>query len=992
MSIVSSQLNSMIIQAGAGAGKTTTLVKTFIDNAKSFKKTHGRFPRMVITTFTRKATQELKERLFTEAYKAQDQELVDYLNRKSAVHISTIHGILVPFLSRYGAKVGLNPEVKMVGSSASDQALKRICKKIFQKQPELLNILEELSWSDLVSGLNSYYAHRLCNEAVKQDLIEDIKKESERRLQQLQVKHNSLRQSLKAQKLSDAWMRYLDTFSLAFSNWEELQNWKETLEKRPPFRQDKPAFDLGVFHELVEFLDLVEDGLGQPLLRDQYWPAFENLQSQFFTLAELVFPQFLEHKMDSGELTMSDLELMTLEMLRRDPEVGQLFSSEWDYWMVDEYQDTSPIQVKILKSFIQQSPHFMVGDPQQSIYLFRGARSEVFQEKLHEMKTLGHQVLRLGTNYRSRRELVLFFNNLFTRLGSQFSSMEVGNARTEPKSPSATLTLVPSVEQEGQKFSNEVLTVLSQVQQLLKSGAKPDSIVILSRTNGMLAEFLKASQEYGIQVQCPSLSSYWSRREILDLLLLTHFLLNPHNNINLIGLLRSPWFLVPDDVLNLLQDDKSFWKRAWEIVGSEPTLKEPLEKLKQLRQKAQSSGLSTALIDFITQTDFLNASFLYDSTGRREANIWKFLTELRNQEATPGKNIVEFLDEILEAESTDVENSQGEAIPVIEPDRVTLLTIHASKGLQFDHVFVVGLGRDVQASKTQLFTFDEDSHVLSIALKDETGKMMSSPTAQNVRDCMRVREQEESLRVFYVALTRAKESLWLSSTDKPKKNSWFANLPLMKEEGVFEFEGGFYEVQKMMTEPEYQTHVGEDFGQHLEPLKIENQTGELKVSVTGVLGNMKQYTQPGRVSGNKVKALEKAQRGTSAHRVFEALALRQGEEWEVSEEWRPAVNFLLNLEDPPMLKVFEKGLPEWGFAVRMDGVILQGSIDIWAELDNAVYIIDYKTGSSEFADSAFEQMELYSKALKKMGACPLDKPHKLVAIFPFEERVLIRDL
>ena len=120
MSSTPFSLKSTIIQAGAGAGKTTNLIQTFIENVKAFKAQHQRYPHVVISTFTRKATQELKERLYAQALKENDQELFDYLNKKSWVHISTLHGLLVPFLSRYGSKAGLNPELKIIGFAESE--------------------------------------------------------------------------------------------------------------------------------------------------------------------------------------------------------------------------------------------------------------------------------------------------------------------------------------------------------------------------------------------------------------------------------------------------------------------------------------------------------------------------------------------------------------------------------------------------------------------------------------------------------------------------------------------------------------------------------------------------------------------------------------------------------------------------------------------------------------------------------------------------------
>ena len=87
MSSTSFSISSKIIQAGAGAGKTTNLIKTFVENVKAFKAQHERYPRVVVSTFTRKATQELKERLYAQALRENDQELFDYLNKENfALH------------------------------------------------------------------------------------------------------------------------------------------------------------------------------------------------------------------------------------------------------------------------------------------------------------------------------------------------------------------------------------------------------------------------------------------------------------------------------------------------------------------------------------------------------------------------------------------------------------------------------------------------------------------------------------------------------------------------------------------------------------------------------------------------------------------------------------------------------------------------------------------------------------------------------------------
>ena len=98
---------SLLVRAGAGAGKTTLLIKTFIDFCNEFESVHQRLPRIAITTFTRKATQEVKERLSVKALEKKDDKLFQHINKKSMVHISTIHGVLTMMVQENADLLGL---------------------------------------------------------------------------------------------------------------------------------------------------------------------------------------------------------------------------------------------------------------------------------------------------------------------------------------------------------------------------------------------------------------------------------------------------------------------------------------------------------------------------------------------------------------------------------------------------------------------------------------------------------------------------------------------------------------------------------------------------------------------------------------------------------------------------------------------------------------------------------------------------------------------
>jgi len=992
MSSSASVITSKIIQAGAGAGKTTNLIQTFVTFVDQFKKKHQRYPRIVVTTFTKKATQELKERLLAKAYQLEDIELAQYLGSSSQVHISTIHGILVPFLSRYGNKCGLNPEVRIMSQLEQQKSYRKLLKKIFLSHPECLELLEYLSWDELIQGLHFYFHKKIELGTFNFDHSGLLKEWSESEFLNWNQLRSELQSKLSSEKLNDSWRNYTDIFFKHLGDWEQAKDWMKSLGRKPPFKVDKPAFCGELHEDLLKLKEFAEDILEKPLLFPKHWPEFDLVQKRFSFVAELFYTEALKNKLQTGLLSLSDLESISLQIIQTDLTLAQNFSEDWDFWMIDEYQDTSPIQVQLLGAFIQKSPHFVVGDPQQSIYLFRGARKEVFQEKIQYMQKNNFTFDKLNHNYRSAFSLVHFFNQLFSKLSPDFMQMIPFQKADENNKKPVTVTIVPQTPEEIHSIEDaEVLTVLAQIQNLIQSGVQPQQIAILTRTNSKVVMTMKMAQKYGLALESPSLSDYWKRREVQDLILLTQFLLNPHNNINLIGLLRSPWFYVEDSELPLLRRSNSFWKMA-QAQNSEEWIV-AVQSLQVLIQISQSLGVSSALFHFLQSSDFLWSSRLVDSSGRREANIWKFVTELRQKEKQPGLNLLEFMDEILVAENNSVDLSTQEAAPLLQPNRVTLMTIHASKGLEFDHVFLLGMGQDSTLSNNQIFSLDSKKLLLSVALRDDDGKWMYSPASEAVRNQMRTQETEESLRVLYVAMTRAKKSLHLSLKKKYKKNSWWGQWPLPQEVGLHQFENFELLIQELLLYPQTTQNLTSTFDQKIQPVSLQLPEVLSRKSVTAVLESQKSEQSGPRkkISTQQVEALKKAQLGTFLHRVFESLAHDINFD-SIDPEWKSSVDFIIQLQDPPMKQILKLGNPEWGFAVQMDDYVLQGAIDLWAELPDAVYILDYKTGSTQYVDSAMEQMKIYSQALKKMRAVSPHKVHKLVALYPLEKKVMIQEL
>ncbi|MCB0351842.1 MAG: UvrD-helicase domain-containing protein, partial [Bdellovibrionales bacterium] len=194
-----------------------------------------------------------------------------------------------------------------------------------------------------------------------------------------------------------------------------------------------------------------------------------NFFNKFELLAKKFVNKYLEYKKKLSKLEMQDLELISHLILNQESSLGEAFAQEWDYWLIDEYQDTSPLQEALLKKLIGKSPSYIVGDPQQSIYLFRGARSEVFARKEQE---LINKRERLSKNYRSYSELLSFINDLFSHFEQSFMKMDFSHRYGEPQE-----------ERVVAKFynGNDKKFVAKEVLGLMQQGISPEKICVLSR-------------------------------------------------------------------------------------------------------------------------------------------------------------------------------------------------------------------------------------------------------------------------------------------------------------------------------------------------------------------------------------------------------------------------------------------------------------------------------------------------------------------------------
>ena len=201
---------SVIVRAGAGAGKTTALTEHVLNVAREYRKIHARYPRIVVTTFTKKATQELKERLVLLALK-KDQKLLEFVNSSSVLKISTIHGILDQYLRQYGSFLELDPSFTVINSSVASQLARQVIRRILlthEDKESLQTLIDDFSFKRLEKLCRDYYRVKLQFPDLQPHSESTLQKLNQQHIEHLAMQIDELVGSIKLEEDNAKWLHY----------------------------------------------------------------------------------------------------------------------------------------------------------------------------------------------------------------------------------------------------------------------------------------------------------------------------------------------------------------------------------------------------------------------------------------------------------------------------------------------------------------------------------------------------------------------------------------------------------------------------------------------------------------------------------------------------------------------------------------------------------------------------------------------------------------
>lgn len=577
---------------------------------------------------------------------------------------------------------------------------------------------------------------------------------------------------------------------------EVFQGSLPTVSKCPPEEKDIKEECQGIYNEQLKkpLLNFCKENLfhTEPeMLREVEDSIFYICQ--ILSLAEKMETIFVAMKREKGLVDYSDLETLALSLLAEKREgqwhktsVAQEVAGELDAIFVDEYQDSNSIQDLIFRMVSNGKNLFIVGDPKQSIYRFRGAEPSIFSQYKQNLpryphKGEGMQKILLSDNFRCDEPVIDFVNEIFrvmmdenapeslygTEDHLRFSKGKQGEK--PPVLPEIVLVEKPETEDEKrltpeqklvQDESREAAYIAGRILEILsrEPEREPEDIAVICRTWDQIVLVRSALTTRGIPCTAGPEEDIKASPEFLFVRALIRALDNPTRDIPLVGALFSPVFRFDADDLFRLR--KAFPRGSFFAAltrcaksGQPDSLvekcRETLEILRQVQSRARNLTLP-ALIFYLYGRFAIEE--LYGGTGK----VQDLLLDLADRAQKREFSTLSQFSLLLEEEKDGESEVLGEG--------VRLLTIHKSKGLEFPVVFVSFLGRYFSTKDQEASLLISQQFGLIPTLPALSGRAkVDSLLRKGAKFQMNRDNLEEAKRVLYVALTRAKETLILTA-------------------------------------------------------------------------------------------------------------------------------------------------------------------------------------------------------------------------------------
>ena len=712
--------------------------------------------------------------------------------------MTTIHGFCNRLLAGHPVAAGIDPgfrvldapETTRAAREAFDEALREFLADGEESREELVAAFEVDGLRAIVAGVHAELRSRgeaepRLPEPPAPDPVEAIARTIE-----------AAGQALEEMKESDP-KRELVERALARL---ERAGPPPGLDELRAFRTDSKAKAIAPYREAIDAAvsRLAEAGEGGV--------AYRHLAE----LLGLFSARFEAAKERRAGIDFEDLQILAARLLER-AEVGESYRGRFSHLLVDEFQDTNRLQLRLIEALHgPRSELVVVGDEFQSIYGFRHADLDVFRRRREEMERRPDaELMELSGNFRSRPELIAAVN-LFgaALLGKSYRPLRVGApAPAEPPpGPGAPVELLLTARDgwdaeeielepaiDGRTPLNclaEARTVAARLRELADAGVPRGEMVVLLRAFTHLDAYEDSLERAGLRPYVVGGRGYWSQQQVADVCALLACVANPLDDQALFGALASPACGAAPDTLWLLRAAAGGRRHVWPALeraagAGEAELEEPerlaqipaeeLELLRgfvatlaELRERGPRLPLAGLIEVATTATGYDLAVLMRPAGEARFANVRKLMRLASEFEAREGRDLRGLLDFLAARAESDAEAQAATAAE--GHDGVRIMTVHNAKGLEFDVVAVPDLSRSLLAGARPpaLVLGREQPPRVGMQLRRLGSGAINLYDYADLCDEARERDSEEGLRLFHVAATRARQRLILSGVVKPE--------------------------------------------------------------------------------------------------------------------------------------------------------------------------------------------------------------------------------
>lgn len=783
-----------MISAPAGSGKTQKLAGRYIALLQSGVDVE----RILAVTFTDKAAAEMKQRILTILIKEDEELFHKLLHRMPLIRVLTIHSFCGTLLRRFSFEASIDPNYKVedaIDSAISwEEALYQVLMdagKGFRGHELLFNTLSEKGFRglDYLRNTVDYLYHKN-----PFSLDADISPHSI--------------------ELSDAFVEELASWTGAADVIEGYEDYfrEDSLQDNSSIEQsfltDKKTPRKRAIASLKNIPAFQDWASGMYMFwkerkRASHVQRAEKIREVFRSCVN----KYGSRKNNQGILDFSDLEYLTYKMLTENPEWANIlyaFDEKTDHILVDEFQDTNSFQWEIINSLTEEwragigakrdegikPTVFFVGDEKQSIYYFRGANVEIFSNARDKMsRWLGNEFLyeEARENYRSRAAIIDFTNHIFSRIMqarkdspswitrySEFSAFREGDTGLVEliMLKNDADNTAESKEQEADTLARRIKSMVNNFRitgrgDIQKRPCKYEDMAILLRKRTHLRAYEEALRNHDIPFVAVKGIGFYQEPEVAMLRALVYFLSNPGDDYSLYILLKSPLFRIDDNmVLEIINNGNVslFKKLQEEGANGQGFMLQTCTQLNKWLSDLSLISVAELIENVLNQTE----AWKYYNEPQRRANIKKLIRIIEDLEAQ-GKTIIrirDYLERTLNRSDEPKANVNTEGM-----DAVKIMTIHASKGLEFPVVFVPGLEEPVFHAAGDNLIYELDGRFFF--------KSEPEPSIRKDDDDFLLhlaKEEEEQKRLFYVAVTRAEEALVLSGRIECRANSFMGML------------------------------------------------------------------------------------------------------------------------------------------------------------------------------------------------------------------------